>query len=130
MYLLDTNIVIFFFKGKFNLHTLINRVGSGNCFISEITFAELLYGAKKSANPVSHTNQVLAFVETIAMIPISGALEVYAEERARLESLGTPIDDFDLLIGATAIANNLTLVTNNTKHFSRLRQIKIEDWTQ
>ena len=63
------------------------------------------------------------------IIPIFGALDFYAKEKARLRKLGTPIDDFDLLIGATAVTNELIIVTNNTKHFTRIDLIEIEDWT-
>lgn len=52
----------------------------------------------------------------------------FAELKADLKLKGTPIDDFDLLIGATAITNNLTLVTDNTKHFSRIEKLKQENW--
>jgi tRNA(fMet)-specific endonuclease VapC len=55
---------------------------------------------------------------------------VYAKERCRLERIGRRVDDFDLLIGATAIHHGLTLVTNNTKHFQRLNGIKLEDWSR
>lgn len=51
-----------------------------------------------------------------------------AEERARLENAGKQIDDFDLLIGATAVVNNFTLITHNTRHFERISSIQLEDW--
>ncbi len=50
-------------------------------------------------------------------------------EKARLRKIGKPLDDFDLLIGATAIANGLIMVTNDINHFERLRGINLEDWT-
>jgi tRNA(fMet)-specific endonuclease VapC len=55
---------------------------------------------------------------------------LYAKEKARLRKAGTPIDDFDLLIGATAVTHKLIMVTNNTKHFKRINGIKLEDWTR
>jgi tRNA(fMet)-specific endonuclease VapC len=60
--------------------------------------------------------------------PITSCLDVFAHEKARLSKSGMIIPDFDLLIGATAIANDLILVTNNEKHFSRLEGITIENW--
>jgi len=57
-------------------------------------------------------------------------LDSYAQEKARLRKQGTPLDDFDLLIGASAVANNLILVTNNVKHFERIEGITIENWAQ
>ena len=57
-------------------------------------------------------------------------LELYAKEKARLRKIGTPIDDFDLLIGVTSVTHNLTLVTNNSNHFKRIKDIALEDWTK
>jgi len=57
-------------------------------------------------------------------------LDVYAKEKARLKKAGNIVDDLDLLIGATAIENNMILVTNNEKHFTRLQNIKVENWTK
>ncbi len=69
------------------------------------------------------------FLTGVQILPIFDSLDVYANEKARLRKAGQPIDDFDLLIGTSAIANDLVLVTNNIKHFERLNDIKIEDWT-
>ena len=63
------------------------------------------------------------------VIPIFPALDIYAKEKARLKTKGKILDDFDLLIGSTAIFNNLTLVTKNVNDFERLEDIDIEDWT-
>jgi tRNA(fMet)-specific endonuclease VapC len=54
---------------------------------------------------------------------------LFASEKARLRKIGEPIDNFDLLIGATAVHHGLTLVTNNTKHFQRIQGIQLQDWT-
>ena len=129
MFLLDTNIVIFFFKGKFNMLTCIEKAGKDNCFISEVTLAELFYGAEKSASPAKHFLQIEAFLREIRVIPITNSLRTYAAEKTNLEQSGMPLDDFDLLIAATAEANGLVLVTNNTKHFSRISTLQLVDWT-
>lgn len=55
---------------------------------------------------------------------------MYAKEKARLRKAGTMLDDFDLLIGVTSIMHNLTMVTNNTEHFKRIKGISLEDWTK
>ena len=57
------------------------------------------------------------------------SLDFYAKEKARLEKKGAKIDDFDLLIAATAVRNNLILITNNTKHFKRIHRLTIQDWS-
>ncbi|MEO8209721.1 MAG: type II toxin-antitoxin system VapC family toxin [bacterium] len=130
MYLIDTNIIIFLFKGRFDISKKINAKGKNNCFISEITLAELKYGAEKSDNFEFHRKVVDDFVREIQVLPIINGLDTYAKEKTRLEKAGMKIDDFDLLIGATAIINNLILVTNNTSHLSRIENIKLEDWTK
>jgi tRNA(fMet)-specific endonuclease VapC len=101
-----------------------------NCFISEITVAELKFGAEKSQKVVRNRLVVSTFISQMNILPIYSSLDSYAQEKNRLQKQGTPIDEFDLLIGATALANDLVLVTNNTKHFKRLTDIQIEDWTQ
>jgi tRNA(fMet)-specific endonuclease VapC len=128
-YLLDTNICIYFIKGLYELNRKIEVVGPTNCFISEITVAELKYGVENSKTPELMRPIVEAFIPKFAVIPVYDALDVYAAEKARLRRQGLMLDDFDILIGATAIVNNMALVSNNQKHMSRLANIKLQDWT-
>lgn len=72
---------------------------------------------------------VEAFIPKFAVIPIYSSLDIYAVEKAKLRKQGLLIDDFDILIGATAIYYNMIVVTNNIDHFSRLENISIDDWT-
>lgn len=127
-YLLDTNICIYFLKGLFNLDKKIENVGLSNCFVSEITIAELKFGAENSENQEKNRKTVDQFVSKFTIIPIFNSLDVYAKEKSRLRKKGLPLDDFDLLIGATAISNNLILVTRNVSDFERLKEIEIEKW--
>ena len=128
-YLLDTNICIFYLKGRFQLAQKLERVGLENCFVSEVTIAELKFGAENSEKVVLNRQIVSQFQTNMQIIPIFGALDLYAREKARLRKLGTPLDDFDLLIGTTAVANGLIMVTHDTDHFRRLQGIELEDWT-
>ena len=66
----------------------------------------------------------------IQVLPIFHSLDLYAKEKARLQKVGTPVDDFDLLIGVTSVTHKLTMVSNNTNHFKRISGIKLEDWTK
>ena len=128
-YLLDTNICVFFLRGKLNLDELIRQKGRENCFISEITVIELRYGAENSDNSRKSHESVDAFVAGLSIIPIYGSIKRYAKEKVRLRKIGKPMhDEFDLLIGVTAIENELTLVTDNVKDFEQLDGIKIENW--
>ncbi len=70
------------------------------------------------------------FIKLFQIIPISSCFDIYASEKAKLKSQGKLIDDFDLLIGCTAISNDLILVTRNIKHFERLSSLKLKDWTK
>ncbi len=129
-YLLDTNICIYYMKGMFNLNKIIDKIGSENCFISEITLAELKFGVANSENKSKNMRVLESFINGINIIPIFNSLDLYAIEKARLKKIGNIIDEFDLLIGVTAVYNNMILVTNNIKHFQRIKNIKIEDWTR
>ncbi|MCK5521994.1 MAG: type II toxin-antitoxin system VapC family toxin [Thiomargarita sp.] len=129
-YLLDTNICIFYLKGRFQLADKIEAVYLSNCFISEITIAELKFCAENSDKIEQNRLVVHELQNKIQIVPIIGALDLYAKEKARLRRAGTPLDDFDLLIGTTAIANGLIMVTHDTNHFKRLQGIKLEDWTK
>lgn len=128
-YLLDTNICIYFLKGQYALNRKIAEVGELNCFISEKTVAELKYGVENSKTVEAMRKIVEAFIPKFFVIPIYNALDIYAKEKAKLRKQGLLIDDFDILIGATAVANGMVMVTNNVDHLNRLNNIVIEDWT-
>ena len=70
------------------------------------------------------------FLSSVNVLPVSSAIALYAKERFRLNSLGQNIQDFDLLIGCTSVAEGLVMVTNNVKHFSRIEGIQIENWAK
>ena len=128
-YLLDTNICVFFLRGKFNIDEIIKEKGRENFFISEITVAELRYGAENSDDPDKSHKSVDIFLSGLSIIPMFGSIRRYAKEKVRLRRMGKPInDEFDLMIGVTAIENKLTLITENRKDFERLDGIKIENW--
>jgi tRNA(fMet)-specific endonuclease VapC len=128
-YLLDTNICIHFLRGKFEVDKTLKIKGLENCYISEITVLELRFGAENSSDKSKSHKAVDAFLKEIVIIPIFGSIRKYAEEKVRLNKLGKPQnDDFDLLIGATAIENKLILATENTKDFENLTDIILENW--
>lgn len=88
------------------------------------------FGVENSSKKKQNREKLKEFQSLFDIIPIFPSLDIYAKEKSRLRKKGRIVDDFDLLIGATAIFNNLTLVTRNSKHFERLNGIDIEDWTK
>ena len=127
-YLLDSNICIHFFRGKFGVFEILESVGLKNCAISEITLAELVFGAEKSDYPQKNKEIINEFTDQITILPIFDAIPKYAKEKVRLQKEGKIISDFDLLIGCTAIENDLIMVTENVKEFERISDIMIENW--
>jgi len=128
IYLLDTNICIHFLRGKFDLYNKFEQAGWENCAISEITLAELFFGAENSSNPSKNIQLVNKFTEQLTILPVYNAIPIYASEKVRLRKSGTMISDFDLLIGTTAVANDLIMITENIKEFERIKSIKLENW--
>lgn len=127
-YLLDTNICIHFFKGKFGVYDKFEEAKAENCAISEITLAELVYGAENSENPLKNHKLIEQLINIITVLPIYDAITNYEKEKARLRKLGTMISDLDLFIGCTAIENELIMVTENTTEFERISGINLENW--
>jgi tRNA(fMet)-specific endonuclease VapC len=115
-------------KGKYNLNKRIGDNSKSRFYISEITVAELLYGASCSNRKEQVLMDVERFVSNFKILPIWECLPLYADMKAELRKNGCLIDDFDLLIGASAIKSKLTLVTENVKHMARIPGIKIENW--
>lgn len=129
-YLLDTNICIHLFRGQFNLIEKFQEINLGDCAISEITLAELTFGAENSLNPEKNQKIIDKFSEQVKILPIFNAISIYAKEKVRLRKKGIMISDFDLFIGATAVANELIMVTENVKEFERISSIEIENWVE
>ena len=110
-YLLDTNICVFILRQKFGVGERVLQAGVSNCFISELTYAELLYGAEFSDHPENNKALVDRFLSRIRVVPIKDMVE-----------------DFDLLIGSTAVQCGFTMVTENTRHFQNIEGIQLENW--
>ena len=129
-YLLDTNIAIYYMKGKFNLDKKLDEISIDNCYISEITLGELKFGVENSQKRQENQEALNNLLTGLKVLPIFPSLDLYAKEKARLRKAGTPVDDFDLLIGVTSVTHGLTMVTNNTDHFKRIDGVDLEDWTK
>lgn len=104
------------------------QVNLYNCSISEITLAELVYGAENSLFPEKNHNLIQPFSKQVVILPIFDSINFYGKEKARLRKAGILISDFELLIDCTAVENNLILITENVKDFQRISNIKIKNW--
>lgn len=93
-----------------------------------VTLAELYYGAVKSDRAEERMRDVDLISSNFLVLPIDNVIETYGKNKAYLERSGMSIDDFDLLIGSTATNYDLVMVTENTKHFERIPNIKLENW--
>jgi tRNA(fMet)-specific endonuclease VapC len=130
-YLIDTNIIIYSINGNAAVHNNFIKNESIPKYISVITYGELLFGARKSQNIEKNSAVVYRIKELFPIIDIDKAIiETFSELKAHAHKTGSIIDDFDLLIASTALTTNATLVTNNEKHFSKIKGLKIENWTQ
>ncbi len=127
-YLLDTNVCISLFRNRDNVRKHILDVGIDNCYISEITIAELFFGLAKGADKQRLMNDISNVTKMFNILPVFPCFKEYGEIRCELEKAGNRIDQFDLLIGASAIHNKMTLVTANLKHFVRIKDLSVIDW--
>jgi tRNA(fMet)-specific endonuclease VapC len=129
MYMFDTNTVSYLIKGSsVALKDKFMRHKPEELTISSLVCAELLYGIKKKGKP-DIEKKIRAFLGQIRTTEFdSRAAEFYAVIRAELENSGTPLDNMDLLIAASAMAAGAVLVTHNVKHFSRIKGLGAEDW--
>ena len=128
-YLLDTCVCIALIKKMPSIIEHIRRVGADECKISEITLAEMYFGAFKSGRK-KHFDDVEEIKMLFEQYAITDSLKEYGDIRAQLEQAGKKIGDMDMLIAATALHENLIVVTGNTDHFERIPGLKIENWME
>jgi tRNA(fMet)-specific endonuclease VapC len=130
-YFLDTNICVYFLKGMFSpLRARLLAHRPAEIAIASLVKAELLFGAYTSERRVENEEAVSQFLLPFGVVPFGDSEAIaYAEIRARLKAEGTPIGPNDMIIAATALANDGVLVTHNTSEFGRVQGLAIEDWT-
>lgn len=131
-YMLDTNICIYTIKHK-PPEVIKNflRHNPDEMCISSITYAELMHGVEKSQAVERNRMAITLFLSAITILPFNQyAAEEYGKVRAELERKGTPIGLMDMLIAGHARAEELVLVTNNTREFFRVENLEVEDWTK
>jgi tRNA(fMet)-specific endonuclease VapC len=129
-YLLDTNTCIRYLNQRApNVVARLHAVDESDVVLCSVVRAELYFGALKSQSPDNTITRQRTFIERFVSLPFDdAAAEFYARIRATLERGGTPIGANDLMIAAIALAHDLILVTHNTREFSRVPELRIEDW--
>lgn len=129
-YLLDTNACVEYLRNSSpNIVQRIQSTPPSSLFLCSIVIAELHYGAYKSASPVANLHLLRSFVSQFIRLPVDEQTAALSGQlRAALESRGTPIGPYDLLIAATALQHGLTVVTNNLSEFSRVPNLTMESW--
>jgi tRNA(fMet)-specific endonuclease VapC len=131
-FMLDTNICIYIIKQKpVKVLKRFTQYSPGDILISSITIAELRYGAEKSLHVQQNHDALSGFIVPLEFAAFDEkAADKYGKVMAQLEKKGQPIGSMDMLIGAHALSLGVTLVTNNTKEFKRIRGLKFENWTK
>ena len=132
MYFLDTNICAHILNGTYpNLNKRFFECNRSEIKIPSVVLFELFYGAEKSQKREQNLVKLQTFISEIEIIPFDVcAAEAAAQIRADLERSGTPIGGNNILIAATTLAHEGVLVTNNTREFSRIKRLSVEDWMQ
>lgn len=129
-YMVDTNILIRAIRQP--LHPVVGRLSEHigtDLFLCPVTWAELVYGAYRSADPDMNLKAARQLVSCIPILPFdSSAAALAGQIMAHLAQAGTPIGDRDVLIAAHARALGLTVVTHNVREFSRVPGLCVEDW--
>lgn len=125
-YLIDTDWVIDFLKGKKETFDKLSELYESGLAISVISLSELYEGVYGSTNKEKHLTSLEAFLNGITVLDVNDKIaELFGQERARLLKSGKLIDNFDLMIASTCLYYDLTLLTNNLKHFGRIEGLKI-----
>lgn len=128
-YLLDTNTCIAVMRSHPRAVQRMAAVPPGECAISTITSYELFTGVEKCSIPVKERAKVDLLLRTVAHLMFdSASAKEAARLRALLESKGQPIGPYDVLLAGQALASSLILVTTNTREFTRVPDLTLEDW--
>lgn len=129
MYILDTNTLIYFFKGVGNVADRLLAVSPKDIGIPAVVLYELEYGIARSTSPRKRAKQLEELCALVNVLDFgSEAAKTSATIRASLEKKGTPVGPYDVMIAGTALSKQGVLVTNNTKEFRRIPGLKITDW--
>jgi len=126
-YLIDSDILIYFLKGKQEVVQRLSQIPINALYISRINYTELIYGAYNSTKIDQNLKVIEPFLESFEVLEFTKTSSlIFAKEKARLKKSGNIIADMDLMIASIAIENNCTLISNNIKHFNRVQNLELE----
>jgi len=131
-YLLDTCVISDFIKGETGTQTRLKKTPPREIAISSITMMELHYGLALNPKRAEKVEPIItSFLSSVTILPFGiSEAEQTAKIRAKLKSQGQPIGAYDLLIAATALQNNLIMVTSNQREFERVGNLQLENWRE
>ena len=125
-YLIDTDWTVSFLTGHMPTVERLRDMRSEGVALSIISLAELYEGVTYSRDPARSEQRLTDFLETVTLLGIDeDTCKLFGRERGRLRTGGKLIGDFDLLIGATALQHDLTLLTNNRRHFEAVEGLRL-----
>ncbi len=126
-YLIDSDILIYFLKGKQEAVEKLSQIPIDNLYISRINYTELIYGAYNSTKINQNLKIIEPFLDSFKVLEFTQVSSlIFAKEKARLKKNGNIIADMDLMIASIAIENDCTLISNNIKHFQRIQNLELE----
>ena len=128
-YLLDTNTLIYYFKGLGNVKERLLACQPSEIVLSSVVYYELQVGILKSTSPQKRIAQLAILKNQVSWVDFDEkSAEATAQIRVELERMGKPIGSYDVQIAGMAMANDLLLVTHNTGEFGRVSGLKLENW--
>ncbi len=126
-YLIDSDILIYFLKGKQEVVEKLSQIPADSLYISRINYTELIYGAYNSTKIEKNLKVIEPFLENFKILEFDkDSSLIFAKEKAKLKKSGNIIADMDLMIASITISNECILITNNLKHFQRIQNLQLE----
>ena len=126
-YLIDSDILIYFLKGKQEVVQRLSQIPIDDLYISRINYTELIYGAYNSSKIDQNLKVIEPFLDSFKVLEFTKTSSlIFAKEKARLKKNGNIIADMDLMIASIAIENDCTLISNNIKRFDRVQNLELE----
>ncbi len=130
-YVIDSDMLIYFMKGQKEVVNAFIKIAPSNLYTTRINYTELLYGAYNSDRVEKNLEKVKGFLAHFQILEFDQtASKIFAETKAQLKREGNLIQDMDLMIAAITMSKGYTLVSNNQKHFQRIKKLDLINWME